>query len=120
MMSWLGFTGMSRRGDGNFWGRIFSQRRPAAARKRGFDKRNCRTLRIDELEKRCLLSVTPATLSAVIVNETFAGQTTDTAHSIATDNSGDFVVAWTRDTPILDAAGNPVISPTTGARRSDF
>jgi len=72
-------------------------------------------LRIDPLEARCLLSITPATLSALIVNETFGGaQTTTTTHSVASDNSGDFVVTWTRSDSVLDAFGNPIINPATG------
>ncbi len=87
------------------WGRIFSGRR-ARPRKRGFDQRDCRLLRIDALEARCLLSVTPADLSALIVSQTFgATQTTSTAHSVASDNAGDFVVAWTRDSTVTGSNG---------------
>ena len=104
-MSWFRFTGPSRGGDKSLavWDRIFSSPR---SRKRGSERRNGRLLRIDELEKRCLLSVTPGDLSAVIVNQTFgAGQSTTTAHSVASDNNGDFVVTWTRTDSLTSSNG---------------
>ena len=95
-MSWFRVAGSSRGGNKRqgIWEQIFSRPR-ARSRKRGFSQQNCRSLRIDPLEARCLLSVVPATLSAIVVNQTF-GQGSDTtiAHSVASDNSGDFVVAW--------------------------
>ncbi|MGA2253720.1 MAG: hypothetical protein ABSG53_03585, partial [Thermoguttaceae bacterium] len=67
------------------------------------------------MESRCLLSVTPADLTAVLVNQTFgADQVTTTAQSVASDDSGDFVVAWTRTANVLNSSGNPVINPATG------
>jgi hypothetical protein len=102
-MSWFRFAGTSRGGNNRegFWGRIFSRPR-ARSRKRGFNQRNGRLLRIDALESRCLLSVTPADLTAVIVNQTFGSdQTTSTAHSVASDDNGDFVVTWTRTAPVM-------------------
>jgi len=96
------------------WDRIFSRPR-TRSRKRGFDQRNCRFLRIDSLESRCLLSVSPGDLTAVLANQTFGGsQVTTTAQSISSDDSGDFVVTWTRTANVLDANGNPVINPATG------
>ncbi len=116
-MSWFRFAGTSRGGRDNLdlWSQIFSRPR-ARSRKPGFDRQNCRRLRIDELESRCLLSITPADLSAVIVNQTFgATQTTTAAHSVASDNSGDFVVTWTREDSVLNIAGQPIINPATGS-----
>ena len=67
------------------------------------------------LEVRNLLSVTPADLSAVIVNETYGGtNTTTTAHSVASDNASDFVVTWAREDPLLNSSGNPIMNPVTG------
>ena len=71
-------------------------------------------LQIDPLESRYLLSVTPANLTALIVNQTYGlDQTTTTANSVAGDDSGDFVVAWSRLDNVLNAAGNPIINPAT-------
>ena len=111
-MSWFRFAGASREGKSRqsvngqgMWDRLFSRRR-ARPRKRGFDQHDCRLLRIDALETRCLLSVTPADLSAVIVNQTFGTtETTSTAQSVASDNAGDFVVAWTRDSTVTGSNG---------------
>ena len=96
-------------GDG-FLTRFFSRSRGSArkrgARKRGFHSSGTRVLAIDPLESRCLLSVTPSDLSAIIVNQTFGGaQSTSTAHSVATDNSGDFVVTWTRTDSFTNGVG---------------
>ena len=115
-MSWFGFTSPSggRCNRQGVFDRIFSRPR-TKSRKRDSDLRNGRSLRIDPLEERCLLSVTPATLSAIIVNQTYgSAQDTNAAHSVASDNSGDFVVTWTRSDPVLNAAGNPIINSATG------
>ena len=62
-----------------------------------------------------MLSVFPADVTALIANQTYGSfQQTNTAHSIASDNAGDFAVAWTRQDPILDASGNPITNPATG------
>ncbi|MGO9109891.1 MAG: Calx-beta domain-containing protein [Thermoguttaceae bacterium] len=67
------------------------------------------------MESRCLLSVTPADLTAVLVNQTFGSeQVTTTAQSVASDDSGDFVVTWTRATDVLNSNGTPVINLATG------
>ncbi len=121
-MSWFRFAGPAWGGNNHqgLWDRIFSRvptrsRKRARSRKRGFDQGYSRSLRIDPLEAHCLLSVTPATLSAIIVNQTFgSAQDTNTAHSVASDNSGDFVVTWTRSDPVLNAEGQPLINPITG------
>jgi hypothetical protein len=71
-------------------------------------------LRFDSLEERALLSISPLDLDSVLVNQTFgAEQVTNTAHSVATDSNGDFAVAWTRFTPVLDSNGNPAIPSQT-------
>ena len=103
-MSWFRFAGPSEGGSNrpSIWERVFSRkssrsRKGARPHRRGFDQRDCRLLRVDELEARCLLSVTPADLTAIVVNQTYgAAQTTLTAHSVASDNNNDFVVTWTR------------------------
>jgi hypothetical protein len=108
-MSWFGITDSFRGGDDSLWGRIFSRPRLGKGRKerkKANERRNGRSLRIDTLESRCLLSVTPSDLSAVIVNQTYgAAQTTNTAHSVTTDNNSDFVVTWTRTNSYTDANG---------------
>ncbi len=116
-MSWFRFAGALRKGtnrDG-FLTRFFSGARSnsrragsrgRASKKRSFDLQRGRMLAIDPLESRCLLSVTPATLSAIVVNQTYgAAQSTNTAHSVAVDNSGDFVVAWTRSGTYTGSSG---------------
>ena len=115
-MWWFGLKGVSRCADKSqgIWERIFSRPR-ARSRKSGFDHQNRRSLRFDWLEVRRLLSVTPADLTAVVVNETYGGtNTTTTAHSVASDNAGDFVVTWASEVNVLDSSGNPVINPSTG------
>ena len=62
-----------------------------------------------------MLSVAPADVTALIANQTYgSSQQTNTAHSIASDNAGDFVVTWTRQDSIVDANGNPITDPSTG------
>src|SRR5271157_2634798 len=116
LMWWFGSKGMSRGANSSqeILGRLFSRPR-ARSRKRGFEQRYCRSLKFDRLEVRNLLSVTPADLTAVIVNQTYgATQTTTTAHSVASDNAGDFVVTWARADSLLDSNGNPILNVTTG------
>jgi hypothetical protein len=104
-MSRFGFTPRKGTGDGGFLSRLFSRSRSRNAR-RHRDERRGRTLAIDPLESRCLLSVTPADLSAIIVNQTYgSAQSTNTAHSVAVDNAGDFVVTWTSTGSYTDSAG---------------
>ena len=115
-MSWFRFAGTSRVGSNRpgIWERIFS-RRKARSRKGASDHRDGRSLRIDPLESRCLLSVTAATLSAMVINQTFGGdQTTTTAQSVASDNNGDFVVTWTRDDSVAQCGWHTIIDPATG------
>ena len=116
-MSWFRFAGASRKGTSRegFLTRFFSRptansrragSRGRASQKRNFDLQRGRRLAIDPLESRCLLSVTPSTLSAIVVNQTFgAAQATNTAHSVAVDNSGDFVVTWTRSGTYTGSSG---------------
>ena len=62
-----------------------------------------------------MLSVAPANVTALLANQTYGSyQQTNTAHSIAADNAGDFAVTWTRQDPILNANGNPITNPQTG------
>jgi hypothetical protein len=116
-MSWFRFARASRKGtngDG-FLTRFFSRPRASSrktgpsrrnAKRRNFDLRRGRALAIDPLESRCLLSVTPSNLSAIIVNQTFgSAQSTTTAHSVAMDNAGDFLVTWTRTDSYTNPAG---------------
>ncbi len=122
-MSWFRFAGALRKGTSGegFLTRFFSRpmansrragSRGRASKKRNFDLQRGRRLAIDPLESRCLLSVTPSTLSAIIVNQTFgAAQATNTAHSVAVDNSGDFVVSWTRSGTYTGSSGTAF--PTT-------
>jgi len=117
-MSWFRFAGASRKGTSGegFLTRFFSRptansrragSRGRASQKRNFDLQRGRRLAIDPLEARCLLSVAPSTLSAVIVNQTYgAAQSTNTAHSVAVDNSGDFVVTWTRSGTYTGSSGS--------------
>jgi NADH:ubiquinone oxidoreductase subunit C len=80
-----------------------------------------RRLRIDPLESRELLSVSPADTSDVLASQTLdlynaafpeanlraqypaASQFTDAAKALAADNSGDFVITWTRNDPVVDS-----------------
>ncbi len=89
----------------------------------------CRTLRVDPLEERALLALAPNDLVDTVINQnvipgnlievgiplstnvngTLSGQ------SVASDNDGDFVVAWVRSDPVLDPfSGLPIIDPQTG------
>ena len=61
-----------------------------------------------------MLSVAPADVTALVANQTYGSvQQTNTAHSIASDNAGDFVVTWTRQDDVLDSNGNPITNPAT-------
>ncbi len=117
-MSWFRFaSGSPKREYGNgFLAGIFSAWRKGQRRSdsRSRKRLGLRSLRIDPLEERCLLSVTPVNLTAILVNQIYgASQTTTTAQSIASDDAGDFVVAWTRASDVVDTAGNPIINPAT-------
>ncbi|MGA2796550.1 MAG: hypothetical protein ABSE63_03115, partial [Thermoguttaceae bacterium] len=76
-----------------------------------------RRLMIDPLEERMLLTVTTSILPDQLVNQTPGIQGTGTTsssgstvytstQSVATDNNGDFVVAWTRYDQIFDPEAN--------------
>jgi len=90
---------------------------------RGVTEATRRRLMIDPLEQRTLLSVTAGLLEDLLVNQVVneSAQATSsvifrntdyaldsTAQAVAADNDGDFVVAWTRYDPMLDANGDPV------------
>ncbi len=70
-----------------------------------------RRLAVDPLEERVLLSVVPADYDDVLVNQITSTETQGTisAQSVAVDNDGDFVVAWTRYDEYL------ATNPLTGA-----
>ncbi|MCX7425797.1 MAG: hypothetical protein NTW96_09295, partial [Planctomycetia bacterium] len=87
---------------------------------RGVSERCYRRLLVDPLEQRQLLSVTPASVKDILVNELYAvDQSTIAGQSLAADNDGDFVVTWTRYDDVLDALGNPVIDNETGLQMTD-
>ena len=118
-MSWFRFARDLRKGkNGNgFLKGMFSRwrGRPRRSRIGRGGRLWLRPLGIDPLEDRVLLSVSPADLTAIIVNQTFgAAQTTVTGHSVASDSNGDFVVTWTRTDNVLNSNGNTVTDPTTG------
>jgi hypothetical protein len=83
--------------------------------------RERRRLRVDALEERMLLSVTPVDILDKLVNQslipsggTIAGQ------SVAVDTDGDFVVVWTRYDTIIDPNTNlPLIDPLTGQPQTE-
>ena len=88
---------------------------------RTITERAFRRLMIDPLEERALLSVSPLNTGDVLVSSPQGAigtyQWTNPGRSIATDNNGDQVVAWTVQSDVLDAAGNPIVNPKdpTGA-----
>ena len=83
--------------------------------------RERRRLRVDALEERTLLSVTPVDILDKLVNQslipsggTIAGQ------SLAVDADGDFVVVWTRYDTLTDPnTGLPIIDPMTGQPQTE-
>ena len=111
---------------GNSWESILdffsgrNRRRPAGGRNR--------RLMIDPLEERMLLTVSIGNTTDQSVSQTLGSQTTGTTsnpnlsytgatgtQAVATDDNGDFVVAWTRYDPLIDPeTGLQVINPTTG------
>ena len=79
------------------------------------EKRKPRRLRVDALEERTLLSVSPVNPTDMLVNQgTAAIQTTLAAQSVATDHNGDFVATWTRQEAMLNPDGTPVLDPASG------
>jgi len=91
------------------------------ARQKFHTSRERRRLRIDALEERTLLSVTPVDILDKLVNQslipnggTIAGQ------SLAVDADGDFVVVWTRYDTLTDPnTGLPIIDPLTGQAQTE-
>ncbi|MCG2682221.1 MAG: S1 family peptidase, partial [Planctomycetales bacterium] len=103
---------------GSTWGRIRDSFFHAERRRHG--ERKNRRLRIDQLEERTLLSVSPVNPYDVLVNQAIiTAQTTLPAQSVAVDHDGDFVAVWSRVDPVLDVNGNPVIDPLTGGAMTD-
>ncbi len=100
---------------GSTWGRIRDSFFPATRRCHG--ERKSRRLRIDPLEERTLLSVSPADVVANLVNSVSSTGAAATvgAQSVAMDENGDFVVAWTRTDLVYDSLGDRVIDPETEA-----
>lgn len=89
---------------GRPWGRLFGH--DAA---RSVTEQVYRRLHVDPLEQRQLLSVSPANMDAILVNQSFSNeQWTIAGQSVAVDNDGDFVVVWTRMDEVLDDNGNRV------------
>ncbi len=87
--------------------------------RRGAKERKSRRLRVDPLEERTLLSVSPVNPTDMLVNQgTAAIQTTLAGQSVATDHSGDFVAVWTRTEAMLNPDGTPVLDPASGAPMS--
>ena len=86
---------------------------------RSVTERVFRHLAIDPLEQRQLLSVSAGNVNDILVNETLGYQGTVSGQSIAVDNDGDFVVTWTRNDPVYDKFGNPVVDYETGDYMSD-
>ncbi|MGB4727032.1 MAG: hypothetical protein WBH86_06480, partial [Thermogutta sp.] len=90
-------------------------------RNKSHSSRERRRLRVDALEERTLLSVTPVDILDKLVNQslipsggTIAGQ------SLAVDADGDFVVVWTRYDTLTDPnTGLPIIDPLTGQPRTE-
>ena len=83
---------------------------------RGARERKPRRLRVDALEERTLLSVSPVNPTDTLVNQnTAAIQTTLAGQSVASDHNGDFVAVWTRQDTVLDSSGDVVLDPSTGA-----
>lgn len=78
---------------GSTWERICDSFFPATRRSHG--ERKSRRLRIDPLEERTLLSVSPADIVANLVNSVSSTGAASTvgAQSVAMDENGDFVVA---------------------------
>ena len=82
----------------------------------------CRSLLVDPLEERQLLSVSPADWTDVLVNQVVSEnqQQMVAGQSLAMDNDGDFVVVWTRFDEVIDPdSGQPVIDPVTGRPWTD-
>ena len=84
------------------WIKGLARRRSVAervgSRRRSQDKRQSvrhRGLRIEQFEERMLLSVAPTTVNDVLINQIGAlAPQALTSRAVATDNNGDFVVAW--------------------------
>ncbi|MHB1033894.1 MAG: trypsin-like serine protease [Pirellulales bacterium] len=81
-------------------------------------RRAYRRLNVDPLEQRTMLSVTPFDPQDVLVNQLTAGdvtQLTTGTKSIAVDHDGDFAVAWSRYTQLVDPfTGTPMVDPVFG------
>ena len=83
--------------------------------RRGAKERKPRRLRVDPLEERTLLSVSPLNPTDTLVNQGIAAiQTTLAGQSVATDHNGDFVVVWTRQDAMLNPDGTPLLDPASG------
>ena len=102
------------------WGsrvdRFLEQIRPRRkSKQQGF-----RRLVLDPLEDRMLLSVSPLTSDAILINQTF-GQSISTTvgKAVATADNGDFVATWSKSDNLLDAAGNPITVNGSPLTQSD-
>ncbi|HYW77975.1 MAG TPA: hypothetical protein VE890_00295, partial [Thermoguttaceae bacterium] len=96
---------------------------------RSVSERAYRSLQIDPLEERQLLSLAPGHIDDSLVNagpialhydaDTLPGATTLAGQSVAVDNDGDFVVTWTSYDSLYETdpvTGDPVTDPVTGQR----
>ncbi|MEJ5340555.1 MAG: hypothetical protein WHT09_03220 [Thermogutta sp.] len=100
---------------------LASLRRP---RKKSHPARQHRRLRVDALEERTLLSVTPVDILDKLANQSIQpvipSGNTNSGQSLAVDADGDFVIVWTRYDTIIDPnTGLPVIDPVTGQPKTE-
>ena len=91
---------------GNAWDRIWN--RLLGTSLHDIHDRKPRSLRIDPLEERQLLSIS-ADATTLLVSST-SSQYTLGAQSVATDDNGDVVVVWTGVDSVLDSEKNTYIS----------
>ena len=78
--------------------KIFNASSKKRSGKKSISEKLNRKLALDSLEARVLLSVTPNTVSEIIVNTEYStNQTTYTnGNAVAIDDDGDYVATWTR------------------------
>ncbi|NMC19448.1 MAG: hypothetical protein GYA33_03415 [Thermogutta sp.] len=115
------FRSSSRQHKRSFWETLWNRRGRSEGKKRTHKHRR---LRLDALEERTLLSVTPVDALDKLVNQSLIPSSdggTIAGQSIAVDNDGDFVVAWSRADTVIDPfSGNPVLDPLTGQPQTEW
>ena len=101
--------------------RIANLRDRLSGKSRTLQQRKPRRLVLDPLEERQLLAVSPADLFDNVVNQYTgtATQGTISAQSVAVDDNGDFVVAWTRYDEVFNQDGTRATDPVTGGLMYD-